>query len=267
MDSLADAAGPREIARAAKEAGCESVAFTYNDPVIFMEYAMDVADACREEGIASVAVTAGYMHDAPRRAFYEKIDAANVDLKAFTEQFYWKTTGAHLEPVKETLKYLVCETKVWTEITTLIIPGHNDSDAELTALAEFVCGELGAEVPLHFSAFHPDYKMLDVRATPPETLTRARSIAKKIGLKHVYTGNVHDREGDTTRCAACDEVLVERDWYELLSYRLTGDGSCPKCGAKLAGRFTKRPEKSFGRRRMRVQLGTRGVAALPSKSR
>ena len=254
MDSLADAAGPREIARAAKEASCASVAFTYNDPVIFMEYAMDVADACREEGIATVAVTAGYMHDAPRRAFYEKIDAANVDLKAFTDDFYWKMTGAHLEPVKDTLRYLARETKVWTEITTLIIPGHNDSDAELTALAEFVSGELGPEVPLHFSAFHPDYKMIDVPRTPPETLARARRIAKRAGLKHVYTGNVHDREGDTTRCASCDAILIERDWYELVAYRLTDEAACPACGAKLAGRFGKKPDKAFGRRRMRVQM-------------
>jgi pyruvate formate lyase activating enzyme len=254
MESLADAAGPREIARAAKDAGCESVAFTYNDPVIFLEYAMDVADACREEGIASVAVTAGYMHDAPRRAFYEKIDAANVDLKSFSEDFYWKITGGHLEPVKETLKYLVCETNVWTEITTLLIPGHNDSDAEIAALAEFVCGELGKEVPLHFSAFHPDYKMTDVARTPPETLARARRIAKSAGLAHVYTGNVHDREGDTTCCASCGEILIERDWYELVSYRLRDDGRCPKCDAKLAGVFGARPKNPFGRRRMRVRM-------------
>ncbi|HEY2368426.1 MAG TPA: AmmeMemoRadiSam system radical SAM enzyme, partial [Polyangiaceae bacterium] len=186
MDSLADAAGPMDVARAAKEAGCKSVAFTYNDPVIFLEYAMDVADACHELGLQTVAVTAGYIHAEPRRAFYEKIDAANVDLKAFTDEFYRKVTGARLEPVKDTLRYLVRETNVWTEITTLIIPGHNDSDAELAKLAEFVARDLGTHVPLHFSAFHPDYKMTDVPPTPPETLKRARSIAKAAGLEHVY---------------------------------------------------------------------------------
>ncbi len=253
MDSLADAAGPREIARAAKDAGCKSVAFTYNDPVIFLEYAMDVADACHDVGVETVAVTAGYMHDAPRRAFYEKIDAANVDLKAFTEEFYRKVTGAHLEPVKDTLRYLVRETNVWTEITTLIIPGYNDSDAELTKLSEFVC-ELGAEVPLHFSAFHPDYKMTDIPRTPPETLVRARAIAKRAGLKHVYTGNVHDREGDTTSCASCGRALIQRDWYELLAYDLDDAGRCPSCATPLAGRFTTKPTKSFGRRRIRMQL-------------
>ncbi len=257
MDSLADSAGPSDIARAAKESGCASVAFTYNDPVIFLEYAMDVADACREAGIKTVAVTAGYMHDAARRAFYEKIDAANVDLKAFTEDFYRKTTGAHLEPVKDTLRYLVRETKVWTEITTLLIPGLNDGDAELTALSEFVCGDLGPDVPLHFSAFHPDYKMRDIPATPPATLRRARSIAKRAGLRHVYTGNVHDQEGDTTFCAACGEAVIERDWYELVAYRLDDAGRCA-CGAALAGRFDAAAEgvvkRAFGRRRVRVKL-------------
>ncbi len=257
MESLADSAGPEDIARAAKQAGCKSVAFTYNDPVIFLEYAMDVADACRAEGIQSVAVTAGYMRDAPRRAFYEKIDAANVDLKAFTEDFYRKITSAELEPVKDTLRYLVRETSVWTEITTLLIPGLNDGDVELGALAEFVHRELGAEVPLHFSAFHPDYKMRDIPATPPETLRRARAIAKGVGLRHVYTGNVHDPEGDTTCCASCGRSVIERDWYELVAYRLDARGRC-ECGAALAGRFSGPREQvmngAFGRRRVRVRM-------------
>jgi len=257
MDSLADSAGPEDIARATEEAGCASVAFTYNDPTIFLEYAMDVADACHARGLRTVAVTAGYMHDAPRRAFYEKIDAANVDLKAFTDEFYRKVTGARLEPVKDTLRYLVKETSVWTEITTLIIPGYNDSDAELGALAEFVHRDLGPDVPLHFSAFHPDYKMVDVPRTPPETLARARRIAKSVGLHHVYTGNVHDPEGDTTFCAACGSAVIERDWYELVAYRLDEHGRCA-CGAPLAGRFAGKPESvvknAFGRRRVRVRL-------------
>jgi pyruvate formate lyase activating enzyme len=257
MDSLADSAGPLDIARAAKRAGCASVAFTYNDPVIFLEYAMDVADACREMGVRSVAVTAGYMRNEARRAFYEKIDAANVDLKGFTEDFYRKITASELEPVKETLRYLVRETKVWTEITTLLIPGLNDGDVELGALAEFVHRELGPEVPLHFSAFHPDYKMRDIPATPPETLRRARRIAKSVGLKHVYTGNVHDREGDVTSCVTCGEAVIERDWYELIAYRLDERGRCA-CGSRLAGRFDGRPDavvkNAFGRRRVRVTL-------------
>ena len=253
MDSLQATAGPREIARAAKDAGAESVAFTYNDPVIFLEYAMDVADACHELGVKTVAVTAGYMHDAPRRELYEHIDAANVDLKAFTDDFYRKITGGRLEPVKDTLRYLVRETDVWTEITTLLIPGHNDGDAEIAALSEFVAGELGPDVPLHFSAFHPDYKLDDVPPTPPETLRRARAIAKGAGLRHVYCGNIHDREGDTTFCAECNRPVIERDWYELLAYRLDDEGRC-ECGAKLAGRFDRKPAKAFGRRRFRVAM-------------
>jgi pyruvate formate lyase activating enzyme len=253
MESLADIAGPMDIARAARDAGCKSVAFTYNDPVIFLEYAMDVADACHELGLETVAVTAGYIHAEPRREFYSKIDAANVDLKAFTDEFYRKVTGARLEPVKDTLRYLVRETNVWTEITTLIIPGHNDSDAELAALAEFVARDLGTHVPLHFSAFHPDYKMTDVAPTPPETLRRARNIAKSTGLEHVYLGNVHDREGDATYCTSCKKPVIERDWYELLAYRLDDEGRC-ECGAKLAGRFGPKPAKAFGRRRFRVAM-------------
>jgi len=253
MDSLQATATPEAIARAAKEAGAESVAFTYNDPVIFLEYAMDVADACHALGIKTVAVTAGYMHDAPRRAFYEKIDAANVDLKAFTDDFYRKVTGGRLEPVKDTLRYLVRETKVWTEITTLLIPGLNDSDTEVGALAEWVARDLGVDVPLHFSAFHPDYKLEDVPPTPPETLRRARAIAKSAGLRHVYCGNVHDSEGDTTFCAECKRPVIARDWYELVDYRLDDAGRCA-CGAPLAGRFGSRPTKAFGRRRLRVAI-------------
>ena len=253
MERLADVATPAAIARAARESGCASVAFTYNDPVIFAEYAMDVADACREVGIHPVAVTAGYMHAEPRRAFYEKMDAANVDLKAFTEDFYRKQTASALAPVKETLQYLVRETRVWTEITTLLIPGLNDSDAELGELSEWVAGALGPDVPLHFSAFHPDYKLLDIPATPPSTLRRARTIAMGAGLRYVYTGNVHDREGDTTWCPGCGAAVVERDWYEILGSRLRG-GACAECGTPIPGRFGDHVGR-FGRRRMRVHIG------------
>ncbi|MEI8029950.1 MAG: AmmeMemoRadiSam system radical SAM enzyme, partial [Comamonadaceae bacterium] len=191
MDRLMDQASPDAIADAALKHGCKSVAFTYNDPVIFAEYAMDVADACHALGVQAVAVTAGYMHAQARRDFYGKMDAANVDLKAFTEDFYFKLTGSHLQPVLDTLVYLKRETEVWFEITTLLIPDHNDSEQEIAALSHWIMRELGPDVPLHFSAFHPDHKMRDVPATPAATLVRARNIALKEGLHHVYTGNVH----------------------------------------------------------------------------
>jgi pyruvate formate lyase activating enzyme len=246
MERLTDEATPEAIANAAVRGGAGSVAFTYNDPTIFAEYAMDVADACHARGVHTVAVTAGYIYAEPRA----KIDAANVDLKAFTDEFYWKQCAAHLEPVKETLRYLVHDTDVWTEITTLLIPGLNDGDAELHELAQWVAAELGPEVPLHFSAFHPDYKMTDRPRTPPETLTRARAIAMREGLRYVYTGNVHDRAGGATHCPACGTAVIERDWYEILATRLDR-GACGACGAQIAGRFGE-SIGNFGRNRMRV---------------
>lgn len=195
FDTLADAAAPETIARAAKALGCRSVAYTYNDPVIFMEYAIDVAQACRAQGIRSVAVTAGYMCDEPRRAFYRHMDAANVDLKAFTERFYQQICAGSLQPVLETLLYLKHETDVWFELTTLLIPGENDSEAELEAMTQWVVTSLGPDVPMHFTAFHPDYKMLDKPPTPPATLKRAREIALRNGVRYAYTGNVHDERG------------------------------------------------------------------------
>jgi len=254
MDSLMDEASPEAIARAAEQHGCRSVAFTYNDPVIFAEYAMDVADACHARGIQTVAVTAGYMHEQARRDFYSKIDAANVDLKAFTDDFYFKLTSAHLQPVLDTLVYLVHETKVWLEITTLLIPGHNDADTEITAMCRWLMKELGPDVPLHFSAFHPDHKMLDVAATPKATLVRARQIAIKEGLHYVYVGNVHDSEGDTTFCPHCQATLIERDWYNIHQYRLTPQGCCPDCGVAIAGHFADQVGH-FGRRRIPVNIG------------
>jgi pyruvate formate lyase activating enzyme len=248
-DARGEEAGPAQIASAAARNGCRSVAFTYNDPVIFAEYAMDVADACRERGIKTVAVTAGYVHAQPRREFFEKIDAANVDLKAFSEGFYQKLCFAHLQPILETLEYLAKETRVWLEVTTLLIPGHNDSDHEVTQLVEWFAGHLGPLVPLHFSAFHPDFKMLDVPPTPPSTLRRARELALRAGLEHVYTGNVHDSEGEATSCASCGAALILRDWYEILAYGLTPDGRCPKCDAPLAGRFDAQCG-TFGRKRV-----------------
>jgi len=253
MDTLMDAASPAGIAQAAAKAGCRSVAFTYNDPVIFAEYAMDTADACHALGIKTVAVTAGYIGVEARREFYSKMDAANVDLKGFTDEFYAKLCGAHLQPVLDTLVYLRRETDVWFEITTLLIPGRNDSDAELEAMCAWIARELGGDVPLHFTAFHPDYKMTDLPRTPAATLTRARDIALRAGLRYVYTGNVHDRTGGTTFCAGCTRPVVVRDWYEILGYDLTPEGRCRHCGAAVAGRFGDFAGQ-HGRRRVPVRL-------------
>jgi pyruvate formate lyase activating enzyme len=253
MDRLMDQASPETIALAAEQHGCKSVAFTYNDPVIFAEYAMDTADACHARGIKTVAVTAGYIHEEARRDFFSKIDAANVDLKAFTDEFYYKLTGSHLQPVLDTLVYLKHETDVWFEITTLLIPGKNDSTEEITAMCEWIKKELGSDVPLHFTAFHPDHKMPDIPQTPTATLVRARDIAFKAGLKFVYTGNVHNQDGDTTYCSNCHAKLIERDWYEIKQYNLNEDGCCPECGTELVGEFDKRAG-NFGARRIPVAI-------------
>ena len=254
MDTLADRASPRAIADAAERLGCRSVAFTYNDPAIFLEYAVDVARACRKRGVRAVAVTAGYMLPEARKELFEAIDAANVDLKAFTETFYRKVCAGHLEPVLDTLRYLVHETDVWTEITTLLIPGENDSDQELDALTRWVCEELGPDVPIHFSAFHPDWKWRDRPATPSATLGRARRIALANGLRYAYTGNVHDPEGQTTYCHACGAALIGRDGYTITSWRLSADGSCSVCGTPCGGVFEEEPGV-WGGGRLPVWMG------------
>ena len=254
FDTLADTASPERIAQAAQQLGCRSVAFTYNDPVIFLEYAVDVAQACKAVGIKTVAVTAGYISPEPRVEFYRHMDAANVDLKAFTERFYKYITGGHLQPVLETLMYLKHETDVWFELTNLLIPDENDSAAEIEQLSQWVMNNLGPDVPLHFTAFHPDWKMQDKSNTPPATLTRARDIALANGLRYVYTGNVHDRQGGSTYCHNCGETLVGRDWYELQDWRLTEDGSCSRCSAPCAGVFDGAPG-AWGAQRMPVALG------------
>ena len=252
MDRLTDFAGPTAIAEAAVRAGCRSIAFTYNDPVIFAEYAIDAAHAAREAGVRSVAVTAGYIGDAAREAFFAPMDAANVDLKGFTEDFYRKVCFAELGPVLDTLIYLKRETRVWLEITTLLIPGHNDSEPEIDQLCAFVLDQLGAEVPLHFTAFHPDFKLLDRAPTPPATLARARAQARRAGLRHVYTGNVHDASGQSTYCAHCDARVIERDWYRLGAFELD-QGRCRHCGATLAGHFDDAPG-TWGARRVRMPM-------------
>ncbi|HUU44580.1 MAG TPA: AmmeMemoRadiSam system radical SAM enzyme [Acidobacteriota bacterium] len=250
IDTLADSASPEVIARAAQELGCRSVAFTYNDPVIFHEYAIDVAQACREAGIRTVAVTAGYVCAEPRAVFYRTIDAANVDLKAFTDSFYRDLCSGTLQPVLDTLVYLKRETDVWLELTTLLIPGWNDSESEIEELTQWVVAHLGPDVPMHFSAFHPDWKMIDRPPTPLATLRRARQIALANGVRYAYTGNVHDEEGDATYCHACGARVIGRDWFVLTAWNLTADGRCGECGAPCAGRFDPAP-------------GTWGAARLP----
>jgi pyruvate formate lyase activating enzyme len=252
VDTLSDEAPPALIARAAAALGCSSVAFTYNDPVIFLEYAVDVARACTAVGIKTVAVTAGYICDAPRREFFAEIDAANVDLKAFSDGFYRKTCGGELEPVLDTLRYLKHETDVWLEVTTLLIPGMNDSDEELHAASRFMFEELGADVPWHFTAFHPDHKLRDRPRTPSETLSRAREIARNHGMHYVYTGNVRDEAGGSTYCAACGERVIGRDGYVLTEWKL-GAGRCDACGADCPGVFDLRPG-DWGSRRLPVRL-------------
>ena len=266
LDTLADAASPEAIASAARQLGCRSVAFTYNDPVIFHEYAIDVARACREQGIKTVAVTAGEVCAEPRAEFYRVMDAANVDLKAFTERFYREVCAGSLAPVLETLQYLKHETSVWFELTTLLIPGENDSDAELNELTQWVVEKLGPDVPLHFSAFHPDYRMLDRPPTPPSTLRRARDIALCNGVRYAYVGNVHDPEADSTRCHQCGQLLIGRDWYRLTAWNLTPQGTCPGCQTPCAGVFE--PEAgSWGPKRQPVRLaefaGPRSIRRPP----
>ncbi|MCP5051674.1 MAG: AmmeMemoRadiSam system radical SAM enzyme [bacterium] len=253
MDRLMDKASPETIAKAAKQLNCRSVAYTYNDPVIFLEYAVDIAQACKEEGIYSVAVTAGYISPGAREEFYSHMDAANVDLKGFTEDFYKKVCVARLGDVLETLKYLKHETDVWFEITTLLIPGQNDSQKELEKMTQWIVENLGPEVPLHFSAFHPDFKMRDISHTPGSTLIRARNIAMKNGIHYVYVGNVHDKAGSSTYCHQCKKILIGRDWYELSDWNLSADGHCNHCGTRCLGTFDG-PPGSWGSRRQPVRL-------------
>lgn len=238
-DRLTSPASPQKIAFAAKEAGCKSIAFTYNDPVIFAEYAIDCSIAAHEMGLKTVAVTAGYITEEAREDFYRNIDAANVDLKAFTQEFYGKICFAELTLVLETLIWLKNETDVWFEVTTLLIPDQNDSDDEITKLSEWFIDNLGPEIPLHFTAFHPDFKMMDTAHTPHQTLIRARKIAKDTGIYHVYTGNVHDCDGQSTYCSNCHKTLIERNWYELGKWKLDENGCCINCGTKLSGYYEK----------------------------
>jgi len=253
VDRLTDLAAPAAIAEAAVRNGCRSVAFTYNDPVIFFEYAIDVAAACQERGIRTVSVSAGYMCAEPRAELYRRIDAANIDLKGFTEGFYRRLCSAELAPVLETLAYLKHETSTWLEITTLLIPGENDDPREIEALSAWVMEHLGAEVPLHLTAFHPDWKMRDKPPTPARTLLEARRIARAAGLRHVYTGNIHHEATQSTYCHACGALLIGRDWHQITAWRLAADGRCADCGAACAGVFEDTPG-TWGRRRRPLVL-------------
>jgi pyruvate formate lyase activating enzyme len=254
IEKLSNEASPDQIAMAARELDCRSVAFTYNDPTIFLEYAIDVARACHEVGVRTVAVTAGYICREPREEFYRHVDAANVDLKAFTEKFYREVTGAQLQPVLDTLVYLRKETGVWLEITNLVIPGYNDSNEEIDRMTRWIVENLGPDTPVHFSAFHPDWKMRGVPPTPPATLRRVRQIALGNGVRYAYTGNVHDPEGESTYCHGCGDVVIGRDGYDLTEWNLTGEGRCRICDTRLPGVLEEWPGAWNGRRRP-VKIG------------
>lgn len=253
IETLAESAGPEQIADAAKHLGCRSVAFTYNDPTIFHEYAVDVAEACREQGIKTVAVTAGYVCPEPRRDFYRAIDAANVDLKGFTDEFYRRICGAQLQPVLDTLFYLRRETRVWLEITHLMIPGLNDSDGEIEAMVQWIVEKLGPDVPLFFTGFSPAWKMRDRPATPPATLKRARKIALRNGVRYAFTGNIYDPDGESSYCHGCGALLIGRNGYVITAWNLDADGCCPTCRQRCAGVFEARPG-SWGGKRLPVSI-------------
>ena len=257
FDKLQSKASPAVIANVALKTNSRAVAYTYNDPVIFMEYAVDTARACRELGIMNVAVTAGYICPDPRKEFFSYMDAANVDLKGFTETFYKTLCTARLESVLDTLKYLKHDTGVWIELTDLLIPGENDSPREIERMSKWIVKNLGSEVPIHFTAFHPDYKMLEKSRTPPSTLLMARKIALHEGIKYVYTGNIHHKQTASTWCHNCGELVIGRDWHQLLGWhiKVRGDGvaSCKSCGEHIPGVFEKKPG-NWGRKRVPIRI-------------
>jgi pyruvate formate lyase activating enzyme len=253
LDRLTAVTSPAAVARAARDGGCKSLAFTYNDPVIFAEYAVDCAAAARQLGVKTVAVTAGYITDQAREQFFRAMDATNVDLKAFSEDFYQRLCFAELAPVLDTLCWLKQESRTWLEVTTLLIPGHNDSEAEIARMTQWFVEHLGPETPLHFSAFHPDFKLMNLPPTPPETLLRARRQAKAAGLLHVYTGNIRDPEGQSSYCAVCRQRVIARNGYRVDDFRLNPRAGCQACGAALVGRFDRQPGR-FGSRRIPLAI-------------
>ncbi|MCJ8340346.1 MAG: AmmeMemoRadiSam system radical SAM enzyme [Pseudomonadales bacterium] len=253
MDTLASSASAETLAAACLQTSCRSIAYTYNDPVIFLEYAVDVAQACAEVGVKSIAVSAGYISAEPRIEFFQNMHATNIDLKGFNDVFYKKICGGQLSAVKETLQYLVTDTDVWLEVTNLLIPQANDSPAELERMCQWFVETLGPDIPLHFSAFHPDFKMLDKPVTPLQTLLMAREIALQAGIKYVYAGNVHHTESGSSYCYHCKKLVIERNYYELGEWHLSAEGACDYCGHIMPGVFEAHPG-TWGARRQPLNI-------------
>lgn len=237
MDCLPDAISPVQIAEAARAHGCSAVAHTGGDPVVFPERAIDLALACRERGLANVVVTAGYVNPEARADLFAVVDAANVALQGFNDGFYQRVTGGRLQPVLDTIRYLAHQTGVWLELTTMLIPGHNDATSELTEMCDWLVQEVGPDVPLHFTAFHPGNRVSHMPATPSRTLVRARLIGLEAGLQHVYIASAHDPDGNTTSCPNCHTPVVRRERCTVESYQLDAHGRCQVCGSTIPGRF------------------------------
>lgn len=235
--TLLEKVEPRQIAELAEKYGCKSVAFTYNDPTIFFEYAIDTAIECHKKGIKTVAVTAGYINPEPRKEFYSHMDATNIDLKAFNEDFYKRYCLASMEPILDTIKYVKHETNCWLELTTLLIEGENDSEEELIKECNWIKENVGVDTPLHFSAFHPAWKFMDRKPTSIATLMKAYEIAKDAGLRYVYTGNIISVNTSATYCHHCQKPVIKRMANEVLEYNLGPDGACPACKTRCAGKF------------------------------
>jgi AmmeMemoRadiSam system radical SAM enzyme len=247
---LSQRAKPEMIAEAAVRLGCRSVAFTYNDPVIWAEYAIDSALACHERGLKTIFVTAGYINPEPRKEVFKVMDATNVDLKGFTEDFYRHYTLSHLAPVLDTLRWLKHESKVWLEITNLVIPRANDDLDQIQRMCEWILKNLGPDVPLHFSAFHPDFRLRDRPPTPHASLNAARTVALQSGLNYVYVGNVADSRRESTYCPNCGRMVIERAWYDIGRFHVR-DGKCGYCGHAIAGHLENQPGH-WGTRRLPV---------------
>lgn len=238
---------PEDVVNLAFQHKCPSIAYTYNDPTIWGEWVIDIAQVARERGLKNVMVTAGYITKEAREEIYPFIDAANIDLKAFTETFYNKLTFSYLNDVLDTIKWMYNETNVWVELTNLIIPGHNDESDEFKEMVGWLLENCDDNIPLHFTAFHPDFKMMDTPKTPQETLNRARRIALDMGMKYVYIGNVFDRNGQTTYCPNCGTHLIQRDWHAVSANKMNKN-KCSKCGTIIPGVFTQESYTSDGLR-------------------
>jgi len=252
VEAACQRAEPKAIAAAAKRLGCRSTAFTYNDPIVWAEYAIDTAAACRELGVKTVAVTSGYITADARKDFFQLMDAANVDLKGFTDDFYRQYCNGRLQPVLDTLSWLVHESSTWVEITNLIIPQTNDAPKEIREMCQWVAQELGPDVPLHFSAFHPDFKLTDRPPTPPATLQTAYDIAREAGLRYVYTGNVYDPLRQHTYCPGCGKAVICREGYTITAFEIRG-GRCVACNTPIAGHYDEQAG-TWGGRRMPVSI-------------